>query len=45
MKEIKYVEQDEHVDELAGIVQNIKVQGQNMGQEADLHNKLLDDLN
>ncbi|CDW77210.1 syntaxin 8 [Stylonychia lemnae] len=37
--------QDEHLDQIAGIVQNIKYENQNFGQEVTYQNKMLTDLN
>jgi hypothetical protein len=37
--------QDEHLDQIAGIVQNIKYENQNFGQEVTYQNKMLGDLN
>lgn len=37
--------QDEHLDQIAGIVQNIKYEGQNFNQEVTYQNKMLTDLN
>lgn len=37
--------QDEHLDQIAGIVQNIKYEGQNFQQEVTYQNKMLTDLN
>eukprot|EP01017_Pseudomicrothorax_dubius_P038302 TRINITY_DN5715_c0_g2_i1.p1 TRINITY_DN5715_c0_g2~~TRINITY_DN5715_c0_g2_i1.p1 ORF type:complete len:196 (-),score=52.50 TRINITY_DN5715_c0_g2_i1:185-772(-) len=36
--------QDQHIDTLAGTVSNLKGIGRNIGEELDLHNKLLTDL-
>jgi hypothetical protein len=38
------LEQDEDLDELHGHILNIKYAGQAIGKEADVHNKLLDNL-
>jgi uncharacterized coiled-coil protein SlyX len=37
--------QDEHLDEIAGIVTNIKYENQNFAQEVTYQNKMLGDLN
>jgi hypothetical protein len=37
-------DQDKHLDELGGIVKNIKYENENFGQEVGYQNKLLDKL-
>lgn len=37
-------DQDRHLDELGGIVSNIKYEGQNFNQEVTTQNKMLDKL-
>lgn len=38
-------DQDKHLDELGGIVSNIKYEGQNFDQEVTYQNKMLDRVN
>ena len=38
-------DQDQHLDQIAGIVSNIKYENENFNQEVTYQNKMLTDLN